>query len=473
MKKQEENAIPKNILYLAYALAFSAIAPMLDTTMVNIAINKLGSDFNTSLDTIQWAITGYVLALAIAVPISGWLINRFNGKIIMMVASLSFMIASILSGIAWNITSFIVFRLIQGATSGIIVPIMMTLLMKSANKNMIGRLAATVGTPTILGPILGPVIGGLIVQYLSWRWIFFVNIPFVLISLWMLKKFLPNFEPMNSNAKIDWLGIIILSLMSASIIYGIVKASTYASFNNINTYIFVGIGIFLLIIYVIYNHYKDNKVIVPLTLFKHRNFSGATIGMFLAGIATNGPMLLLPLYFQNIKNFSVVQAALILIPQGIGMFIARPFIGRIMDQIGSKKVVMVSLIISLIGSIPFIFFDATSNLIFISIVLFIRGIGVGGIFLPLMGDAYVGLDKTLINEASIATRIIQNIGSSFGTATLATIVSAIATSEFKITSNQVTSLLDGYHIGFLVSVLVIVVMFIPALFLSNKTKSTT
>ena len=133
---------------------------MLDSTMVNIAIDKLTHDFSTTLDIIQWAITGYVLALAVAVPVSGWLMNKFNGKKIFIGAVIAFGVISVLVGVSWDIFSFIFFRLLQGFSAGVITTLMFTLLVKTAGQENLGRVMAIVSTPMIFGPILGPVIGG-------------------------------------------------------------------------------------------------------------------------------------------------------------------------------------------------------------------------------------------------------------------------------------------------------------------------
>jgi len=206
--KTKKSGFPKEILTASWAIALGAIAPMLDSTMVNIAINELTKDFNTTLDTIQWAITGYVLALAIAVPVSGWFMNKFNGKKIFIGAVIAFGVISVFAGMSWNISSFIFFRLLQGFSAGIITPLMSTLLVKTAGPENIGKVMAIVSTPMIFGPILGPVIGGLIVQGASWHWIFFINVFIVLIAAPLMMKTIPDFEPFNKKSKLDAFGII-------------------------------------------------------------------------------------------------------------------------------------------------------------------------------------------------------------------------------------------------------------------------
>lgn len=462
--KRRESGLPKEVMAAAWAIALGAIAPMLDSTMVTIAINNLTLEFNTTLATVQWSITGYVLALAIAVPISGWLMNQFNGKRIFVGAVIAFGAASVLAGVSWDISSFIFFRLLQGFSAGIITPLMSTLLVKTAGQENIGKVMAIVSTPMIFGPILGPVIGGFIIQGASWHWLFFINVFIVLIAAPLMMKTIPDFEPFNKASKLDVFGIITLSLMSVTLIYGITKAADHASFNNSDTILWVCTGFVFAVIYLIYNHARKNQTVLPLHLFAHKRFAASSIGLFLANIAVMGPMLILPVFFQSFRHFTAIGAAVALIPQGVGMLVTRPMIGKLIDKIGAKYVVMVSLVLALIGSIPLIFITDKTSMIWLSIILFIRGTSFGGIMLPLTSDAYTGLDNTQLPEAGVGINIIENLGSSFGSALIATVVATVIQGLRPSIANH----LAGYHAGFFVSVVILALIFIPSLFLTHR-----
>ena len=161
-------------------------------------------------------ITGYVLALALVIPIAGWMVNQFNGKYIFIGASILFGITSVLARISWNVESFIVFRIIQGLSAGIITTLMFTLLIKTTGQDDIGKVMAVVSTPMIFEPIMGPVIGGVVIHIVSWRWMFFINVLVVIIAVLLQIKYLSNFDPFNKSKSIDMLGIILLGLISIS-----------------------------------------------------------------------------------------------------------------------------------------------------------------------------------------------------------------------------------------------------------------
>lgn len=463
-KDSESEAIPRSIMNIAWILVLGAIMPLLDSTMVNIAVKHLSSDFGVGLDLIQWVITGYVLAMAVSVPLAGWMVQRLNGKLLMVGANILFLVASITSGFSNSINSLIAYRIVQGISAGFIMTLVVTLCVETAGSERMGRLISAISIPMVLGPILGPVVGAVIVQFLSWRYIFFVNIPVGIIAVILMILKLPGYIPANPKAKFDLIGIILLGSSSATLIYGITKAARSAAFNNSTTVGYVVTGVVILITYMIYASIKKERAILPLHLFKLKNFNAVMVGLFLVGIATNGPMLLLPLFFQNVKGFSILNAGLILIPQGVGMLIARPLIGKLTDKLGARNVVLVSLALTIAGTTPFVFFNEASSLIVVGAALFIRGIGIGGVTIPMMADAYTGMVKQEIAQASVGTRLVQNIGGAFGSAVIATVVSL----SIQNKTPTILVMTVAYQNGFRLALVISLVLCVPSLFLTNK-----
>ncbi|MCL2772164.1 MAG: multidrug efflux MFS transporter [Oscillospiraceae bacterium] len=456
-----DNKLPKGVAATALIMVLGALPPMLDSTIVNVAVKGLAGIFGADLSVIQWAVTGYVLAMGIAVPFSGWLIRKFDGKKIYMGALVLFLAGSLLSGLSWNVGSFIAFRFLQGFAAGILMPLLSTMAVQLAGPNNLGKLMSFVGIPVVFAPIIGPVVGGLIMQYLPWQWLFFINLPIGAVGLVFLQWKLPKFEAGDKSARLDWPGVALLAIASGALIYGVTEVIKANDRTVGILSLIIGASAFLS--YVFYALKMKEKAIVSLDLFRSKNFSAAFISLFLAGFATNGPMLLFPMLFQNVRGLSVIMAALWLIPQGLGMLIARPQIGKMVDKIGARYIVLPSILLTLIGTVPFVFFGANTSQWLVWVVLLVRGAGVGGITVPLMADCFTGLDKSQIPVASVATRIIQNIGGAFGSALLATVVSTI-------TEKQANNLTGAYHAGFITSLIFMVVGFVPALFLTNKLK---
>lgn len=463
-KPQKEKLDPM-VLKVAIIMVIGSLAPLLDSTMVNVAIKTIGGDLKTTVSVIQWVITGYVLAMGIAVPFSGWAVNRFGGKRVYVFSLLVFLAGSLLSALSWNIDSLIVFRLLQGIGAGLMIPTLQTLIVQIAGSRNLGRVISYISIPAVLGPILGPVLGGVIVNSLSWRWIFYVDIPITIIALLLALWGLPAEKPSSNKQPLDIIGILLLSPAFALLIYGIAQVSSHGGLNSSAVIIPLGIGLALMAAFIVYGLHTKNMPVIDLRLFLSRNFSASSILLFLSGIVVNGAMLLLPLYYQQVRCESVLFAGLLLIPQGIGMLLTRSWIGSLTDRIGSRIIVIISLLVTIIGTLPFAFAGADTNQILLSVALLIRGAGIGGLLIPIMASAYLGLKKEQVPHASIATRILQTIGGAFGSAILATIV------EHQISIGSVTNIQNvasAYNVAFWWSIGFAVIAIIPALLLPMR-----
>ena len=223
-----------------------------------------------------------------------------------------------------------------------------------------------------------------------------------------------------------------------------------------------------MLLFVIYALRTKIPPVLDLRLFRSRNFSASTILLFLTGIISNGGLLLLPLYYQQVRGESVLHAGLLLIPQGVGMLLTRSQMGKLTDRIGARPIVLVSLAITTLGTLPFAFADYATNQLLLAVALLIRGAGLGGIFIPIMVSAYVGLSDAQIPHASIATRILQTIGSAFGSAILATIVEHQLSTHSTFNIHTVAS---AYNVAFWWSIGFTVIAIIPTLLLPKQKKS--
>ena len=444
--------LPRTAVRMAWVLVLGAMAPMLDSTMVNIAVNQLGQSLHTTLDMVQWTVTGFILAMGAAVLFSSWLLDRFSGKSVYFWAEIVFGLASLLAGSAWSISALIGIRLVQGFAAGLLMPVMFTLLVDIFGGDKMGRVMSIVGLPMTLGPMAGPIIGGLIVQYVSWRWMFFINVPIVLIAAWALHKLVPVIAPKNPAAKFDGVGVTLLIAASSTIVYGIVQASEAGTFMNSTTMGLVALR-------------KPNTAVMPLRLFKHRNFTGAMIANVLVGFITSGPMILLPLYFQDVRGESVVLAAVALIPQSVGMLVSRGTIGRLIDALGARWVVLIGVAISVASTLPFVYFTARSAYWLIAVVVFVRGIGGAAVKSAIQADAYVGIDRADSSQASLGSKLFEQVGSAFGSAVLATVIASYVTAHHV---TQTTQLVGAYHEGFLYATIFALLIILPAMMLTNR-----
>lgn len=319
-----------------------------------------------------------------------------------------------------------------------------------------------IGIPTLLGPILGPVLGGVIINGLSWRWIFYVNIPITLIALLLAWKGIPADEPSTGKQSLDIIGLLLLSPAFAILIYSIAQISTNGGLSSSRVIVPLVIGLLLMVAFIIYALRTTTAPLLDLRLFKSRVFSASNVTVFLAGMVMNGALLLLPLYYQQVRGESVLFTGILLIPQGIGMLLTRSWIGGLADRIGSRVIVIISLAVTIAATLPFAFAGPESNQVLLAAALLIRGAALNGLLIPIMVSAYVGLRKDQIPHASISMRIFQTIGGAFGAAILATVIQHQLLAH---SASQVQTVTGAFNVAFWWSIGFSVAAFIPALLL--------
>ena len=301
---------------VSVVVVLGTIMAILDTTIVAVALATLARDFHTTIGTIQWVTTGYLLALAVVIPLSGWAVHRFGAKPVYIVSLVLFITGSALCGVAPSATALIVFRVLQGLGGGMIMPVGQTIMARTAGPDKMNKVMAVIGVPTLLGPILGPVLGGLIISNFSWRWIFFVNVPIGIVALFLSLRFLPT-TPSDRSHRLDVAGFALLAPGLALLVYGLSEVGSDGGFSSRNVEISLAVSVVLIIGFIL-RSLRAPEPLLDLRLFKRFNFSIATICIFLVGATLYGTMFLLPLYYQIVRGEAPWVAGLLMAPQGIG-----------------------------------------------------------------------------------------------------------------------------------------------------------
>ena len=414
-------ALDRALWRLAVVVVLGTIMSILDTTIVNVAIETLGRDLNASLSSIQWVATGYLLALATVIPLTGWAMERFGGKRAWMTSVALFLAGSTLCGLAWNTTSLIAFRALQGFGGGMIMPIGQAILAQAAGPERMGRVMSVIGVPTLLGPILGPVIGGLIVDNASWRWIFFVNLPVGAVALVLAARVLPGADERSSQARLDMRGLLLLSPGLAALVYALSEVGIQGGFGSPRVLVAFVLGAVLLVLFTRHG-LRGNGTLIDLRLFRDRAFAAASGTVFIFGVSLFGAMLILPLYYQLVRGQSALDAGLMLAPQGLGAAMAMPIAGRLTDTRGAGRIVPFGVVVAVAGTAVYTQLDSDTSFLVLAIALWVRGVGLGITMMPSMAAAYQTLSRAAVPRATTAINIIRTIGGSFGTAVLSVVL---------------------------------------------------
>ena len=410
---QQDETIDPAVWRTVWTVLVGGLAVLFDTTIVAVALHTLASDLHTSVATIQWVSTGYLLAMGVTIPIAGWAQRMLGGKRLWMLALVLFLVGSVLASLAWNPASLITFRAIQGVGGGVMLPMMSTLVMQAAGGKNLGRIMSIVGLPAVLGPILGPVLGGLILQHLHWSWMFWVNVPFCIAGLVLAAIVLPADGPLR-RAPLDVVGFALMAPGLVGILWGLSNTSKAGGFGRADAVAPLIAGLVLLGGFVAWALRRRARALIDLLLLKHWPLASSSLLLFLSGITLYGAMLLLPLYFQELRGTSVLQAGLLLIPQGVGTFLSRQVAGRLSDTMGARWLVATGFAIVAIGTLPFAFAGANTSYLLLMAALLVRGVGLGAVTMPLMALGFRGLQRSQVPDASIISRIAQQVGGSFG-----------------------------------------------------------
>jgi EmrB/QacA subfamily drug resistance transporter len=404
---------------LALVVVLGSIMSILDTTIVNVAIDTLSRDFRAPLSTVQWVSTGYLLALAMTIPLTGWAVERFGAKT-MWIASLTlFLVGSALSGAAWSIQSLIVFRVLQGVGGGMIMPIGQSIMATAAGPQRMGRVMSLLGVPMLLGPVLGPVIGGLILHSVSWRWIFYVNIPIGIVAVALAARILPGHQKTDRNYKLDVLGFCLLSPGLGLFVYGLSQAGQGSA---ASVWVPLVLGVVFMAAFILHALRTKVTPLIEVLLFRDRQFAAAAATTFCFGAALFGGMFLIPLYYQVARGQSPLTAGLLMAPQGIGAALVMPLAGKLTDRHGAGRVVPAGLVVVSLATLAYTQLGPHTSFAVLAVSLFVRGIGFGFVMMPAISAAYQTLSTHQVPRASTAINIVQRVGGSIGTALVAVVL---------------------------------------------------
>jgi EmrB/QacA subfamily drug resistance transporter len=459
-----QDSIPAGLLKLAGAIMLGSIVMQLDATMVNVAFNTLMHEFHSTLPSIQWVGTGYMLAMALTIPATGWAVARFGSRRVWMASIALFLIGSMLCGIAWSADSLIAFRVVQGLGAGTIIPLAQMILAQAAGPRYLGRVMAAIGIPAILGPVLGPVLGGVIVDQLSWRWIFFVNLPICLFALVVSRRVIPDAPRTAGANKLDLTGLVLLSPGLAVLVYGLSEAANKGSFTDPLVLGSLVGGAALVLAFVVHALVTRSEPLIDLSLFRSRSFSMSSMVVLLSGMPMFAATVLVPLYYQQVRGDTPLVAGLLLAPQGIGMGIALVVAGGLSDRMAPRPIVMSGLVLAGLSGAMLLGLSPDTSTLFISSALVLGGAGLGCVLVPVTTAALRGLVGTAVPRGTTAIRIFQQLGGSLGLAVLIVVLQQ----QFTARGGGQAAIAAAYANTFWWVVALAAVAVVPALFLPRS-----
>ncbi len=392
----------------------------LDTTIANVALPYMKGSMAASPDQITWVLTSYIIAAAIMTAPVGWIAARFGKKRFLITCLAGFTITSMMCGAAQSLNQMVMFRILQGCFGAALLPLSQAVMLDLFPPHKRGNAMAIWGMGVMLGPILGPTVGGFLTDAYDWRWIFYINVPFGIAAVAAISIFFKD-SAKDHSLKFDFFGFGALAIALAAIQLMLDRGTTKGWFSSSEIIIeaFIGaVGVYLFLVHM----FTTKKPLIPLGVFRDRNFSGSLILMFVLGAVLLASSALLSPYLQNLAGYTVAETGLLMVPRGLGTMSAMMFAGRLTMKM-DPRILMTGGATLLIGTIWLMAYWTPSISVWtISWVTFIQGVGLGLVFVPMNLVAFATLPAHFRTDGASLTNLWRNIGSAVGVSVTSTIL---------------------------------------------------
>ncbi len=405
---------------VAVAFVFGIFMTLLDMTIVNVALPTFAKDFNAPTTTIEWVVTAYLLSLAVFIPASGWVGDRFGTKRTFMFALIVFTLGSVLCALAWSIHALIAFRVFQGVGGGMLTPVGMAMLFRAFPPAERAQASAVLAIPTVVAPASGPVLGGYLVEYQSWHWVFLINVPIGIVGL-VVAALLLREQKQADPGRLDVPGLLLSGVGLATLMYGLAEAGTRGlGDSRVLAIGFAGLailGVFAVV------ELRAKQPMVDIRLLRDKLFRAATAVQFAAFSGFGGALFLLPLLLQAEMGLSPLESGLTTFPQAIGVAMMAQPAGRLYRRIGPRRMMVVGLTGATLTTLAFLLVDLNTSQWWIRLIMLVRGWFFALTLIPLQAAVFATIRSEDTGRATAIFNAGQQVASSLGVAILATALS--------------------------------------------------
>jgi EmrB/QacA subfamily drug resistance transporter len=427
MPANSEERLDAGLVRLALVLLVGAMAALLNTTIVAVVLPELGRALAAPVAAVHWVTSAHLLAMAAVIPTMGWLVARVGTRTVWLGALLLFAVGTGLCAAAWSLPSLVVFRIVQGLGAGLVLPLVQAVLAEAAGPRRLGRAMALVGVPGQLAPVLGPAIGAFVVGTYGWRWAFLALLPVTAVALGLAVRVLPRARSCRPP-RLDALGLALAVPAVVALLFGLTEAGRGdGGWGTVRVLLIVGGGAALLAGFALHARRAGRHALVDVGLLRVRSFRSAAMLMFLFGFSLFGPMLVLPVFVDQVRGNSATEAGVVLALQGIGTAASLAVAGRWTDHHGPRVVAISGHIATAAATVVLATAGPHSPfwLLAAAVVLFGAGLGAAGV--AVSGAAYRDLRPDAIAGATSLLNVLQRIGAAAGTAGLAAVLALGAT----------------------------------------------
>jgi MFS transporter, DHA2 family, multidrug resistance protein len=399
-----------------YLLIFAVIAPtimsMLMSTSVNVSVPVMAGALGVTPDEITWVITSYMVAMSIVLPLTGYLTDRLGRRNFLLIAIAGFVVSSWLCGFASGLHEMVFFRIVQGAFGAAFVPLSRTIMVEAFPRNQVGRATAIWGMGVTVAPIFGPTLGGYLIEMISWRWIFYINLPIALLSFVLAMRYVPR--GLTRERTLDWPGLISLAVAVGSLQFVLDRGQREDWFESASIVAAALIAVIGFAVFLVLGLRARGRSICDLTLFKDRNFTLGCLVMSATGVGMFGANYLQPLFLDNLLAYPAMAAGFVLMSRGVGSLVSMSIAGRLTDRMSAKWVALPGAIVSVWGSWMMTRYNAQVATADLILPLFLQGMGMGLMFVPISTLAFTTIPIEKAAEASGIYSLVRSVTAAIG-----------------------------------------------------------
>jgi DHA2 family multidrug resistance protein len=423
---------------IAITVMLPTFLEVVDTSVVNVALDHIRGSLSAGIDEATWTMTSYLVSNAIIIPMTGWLSRLLGRKVYLIISVTLFTLSSLLCGLSWNLQSLIVFRVLQGIGGGALQPLSQAILIESFPIQQIGMATAIYGMGVTSGPIIGPLLGGWITDNWSWHWIFFINVPVGVIAVIMAYFFIVDPPYIKrAKAKIDARGLALLVVGLGSLQVLLDKGQREDWFSS-NLIVWLAVIAAAALMFLIINELYSDNPIVDLRVFRHRTFAIGNVIVFLTFITLFGTLILLPLFAQKMMGYTATLAGLALAPGGLATMIVMPIVARLILRINAKYVLAMSIVVIATSAFLMGRFNLFVDFPGIMWPRVVMGVGLACLFVPLTALTLRQLPNEEMGNATAIYNLLRNIGGSVGIAFVTTMLARGAQIHQTYLASRVT-----------------------------------
>lgn len=438
---------------VATAFVAGLFMDIMDATIVNVALPTLSRELGANLETLEWVVTGYLVSLAIWIPASGWIGDRFGTKKTFLFALAMFATGSALCGLAWSSGSLIAFRVLQGVGGGMMTPVGTTMLFRAFGQAERAKASAVITVPAALAPALGPVLGGWLVDNASWRWIFYVNMPVAITAFVFSLLFLREHQEQTAG-RFDLSGFLCSGAGLALVLLALSRGPDAGWTSRL--VVTSGVGGIALLVLLVWVELRQQSPLLHLRLLGDRMFRNANLTMFMAYAMLLGVLFLLPLFLQELRGLSAWESGLTTAPQALGLLVMTQVSPRLYPRLGPRRMLAIGLTGVLITSALFLLVGLGTSLWWIRGIMFLRGVAMSFAIVASQAATFATISAAETGRASSLFNTNRQIASSVGVAVLATALNQAAGSTLSsgaVTAANQQVALSAFHLAFAASLL--------------------